>query len=190
MSLQRWSGSNWLLHCARCHVEANRGQRGCQHLQLPETHQVRAHNMFSRILKLQIFEFSISYCSTKNLLFGKKNNSYIGIFKSILILEWNSIQHGSKQAANLMGKKNQTSYIQDSWKMWWNRYRAQRAHLVQTEEQYIFIHDALVEVIEAGETHINKTALPRYIHSLQCIDVTDEKNHPPKVLEKQHKVCF
>ena len=66
--------------------------------------------------------------------------------------------------------------------------RAQRAHLVQTEEQYIFIHDALVEVIEAGETHINKTALPRYIHSLQCIDVTDEKNHPPKVLEKQHKV--
>ena len=66
--------------------------------------------------------------------------------------------------------------------------RAQRAHLVQTEEQYVFIHDALVEVIEAGETHINKTALPRYIHSLQCIDVTDEKNHPPKVLEKQHKV--
>ena len=43
--------------------------------------------------------------------------------------------------------------------------RAQRAHLVQTEEQYVFIHDALVEVIEAGETHINKTALPRYIHS-------------------------
>ena len=66
--------------------------------------------------------------------------------------------------------------------------RNQRAHLVQTEEQYVFIHDALVEVIEAGETHINKTALPRYIHSLQCIDVTDEKNHPPKVLEKQHKV--
>ena len=68
--------------------------------------------------------------------------------------------------------------------------RAQRAHLVQTEEQYVFIHDALVEVIEAGETHINKTALPRYIHSLQCIDVTDEKNHPPKVLEKQHKVMI
>ena len=68
--------------------------------------------------------------------------------------------------------------------------RTQRAHLVQTEEQYVFIHDALVEVIEAGETHINKTALPRYIHSLQCIDVTDEKNHPPKVLEKQHKVRF
>ena len=66
--------------------------------------------------------------------------------------------------------------------------RRQRNHLVQTEEQYIFIHDAVVEAIEAGETHINKTCLSRYIHGLQCIDVTDEKNHPPKVLEKQHKV--
>ena len=28
----------------------------------------------------------------------------------------------------------------------------------------------------------------RYIHSLQCIDVTDEKPHPFKVLEKQYKV--
>ena len=68
--------------------------------------------------------------------------------------------------------------------------RRQRNHLVQTEEQYVFIHDAVVEAIEAGETHINKTCLSRYIHGLQCIDVTDEKNHPPKVLEKQHKVKF
>jgi hypothetical protein len=75
MSLQRWSGSNWLLHCARCHVEANRGQRGCQHLQLPETHQVRVHNMFSRILN---FLFVIA--SEKNGFLVKKNNSDIGIF--------------------------------------------------------------------------------------------------------------
>ena len=68
--------------------------------------------------------------------------------------------------------------------------RRQRNHCVQTEEQYIFIHDAVVEAIEAGETHINKTCLSRYIHGLQCIDVTDEKNHPPKVLEKQHKVNY
>ena len=60
--------------------------------------------------------------------------------------------------------------------------------MVQTEEQYAFIHDALVEAIEAGETHITKSCLPKYIHSLQCIDVTDDKQNPYKVLEKQFKV--
>ena len=60
--------------------------------------------------------------------------------------------------------------------------------MVQTEEQYAFIHDALVEAIEAGETHINKSCLPKYIHSLQCIDLTDDKQNPYKVLEKQFKV--
>ena len=68
------------------------------------------------------------------------------------------------------------------------RVRKQRNGLVQTEEQYVFIHDALVEAIEAGETHITKACLPKYIHSLQCIDVTDEKPNPCKVLEKQYKV--
>ena len=67
-------------------------------------------------------------------------------------------------------------------------FRKQRNGLVQTEEQYVFIHDALVEAIEAGETHITKSCLPKYIHSLQCIDVTDEKPNPCKVLEKQYKV--
>ena len=67
--------------------------------------------------------------------------------------------------------------------------RKQRNHLVQTEDQYVFIHDALVEAIEAGETHITKSCLPKYIHGLQCIDVTDDQTHPHKVLEKQYKVC-
>ena len=54
----------------------------------------------------------------------------------------------------------------------------------------MFIHDALVEAIDAGETHITKACLPKYIHSLQCIDVTDEKPNPCKVLEKQYKVKY
>lgn len=69
-------------------------------------------------------------------------------------------------------------------------YRKQRNGLVQTEEQYSFIHDALVEAIEAGETHITKSCLPKYIHSLQCIDVTDDRPNPCKVLEKQYKVSY
>ena len=66
--------------------------------------------------------------------------------------------------------------------------RTQRNGLVQTEEQYAFIHDALVEAIEAGETHVTRSFLPKYLHSLQCIDITDDRSNPHKVLEKQFKV--
>ncbi|XP_060536953.1 tyrosine-protein phosphatase 99A isoform X2 [Cylas formicarius] len=45
--------------------------------------------------------------------------------------------------------------------------RAQRNFLVQTEEQYIFIHDALVEAIECGETDIMCDSFTRYLEVLQ-----------------------
>jgi receptor-type tyrosine-protein phosphatase gamma len=59
---------------------------------------------------------------------------------------------------------------------------------VQTEEQYIFIHDALLEAIESGETNINQAYLSRYIHNLQTSDALEGKAEPWKMLETQFKV--
>ncbi|OTF75202.1 tyrosine-protein phosphatase 99A-like protein, partial [Euroglyphus maynei] len=45
--------------------------------------------------------------------------------------------------------------------------RQQRNFLVQTEEQYIFIHDALMEFLDAGDTEVPSTHLLRYLQTLQ-----------------------
>ena len=51
--------------------------------------------------------------------------------------------------------------------------RHQRAFLVQTEDQFTFIHDCLAEAVDSGETNIRSSYLARYINSLQSNFTTD-----------------
>ncbi|KAG1714236.1 Tyrosine-protein phosphatase 99A [Nymphon striatum] len=68
-----------------------------------------------------------------------------------------------------------------------NHIRQQRNYLVQTEEQYIFLHDALVEAIESGESDINAAYLSRYIQSLQTA-AQPNSDKGWVLLEKQFKL--
>ena len=67
--------------------------------------------------------------------------------------------------------------------------RGQRNYMVQTEEQYIFVHDALAEAVASGETNINRAYLSRYINSLQSSFTTDENSIPWQLLDRQFKLA-
>ncbi|CAL4156072.1 unnamed protein product, partial [Meganyctiphanes norvegica] len=66
--------------------------------------------------------------------------------------------------------------------------RTQRNFLVQTEEQYIFIHDALLEAIQSGDTNIPAAGLGRYIRMLQAPGGSPDKPQPWYLLSHQFKL--
>ncbi|KAK8381218.1 hypothetical protein O3P69_008230 [Scylla paramamosain] len=66
--------------------------------------------------------------------------------------------------------------------------RTQRNFLVQTEEQYIFIHDALLEAIQSGDTNIPSGGVSRYIRMLQAPDNSQEKPQSWYLLSHQYKL--
>jgi protein tyrosine phosphatase len=62
--------------------------------------------------------------------------------------------------------------------------RHQRNYLVQTEEQFIFIYDVLVESLKSGETELNETSYKSYINSLNKAITVDGL----KLIERQYQL--
>jgi len=63
--------------------------------------------------------------------------------------------------------------------------RSQRNYMVQTEDQYVFIHDALVEAITSGNTEVPARNLYSHIQRLTRADPADSATG----MDLEFKVC-
>ena len=64
--------------------------------------------------------------------------------------------------------------------------RSQRNYMVQTEDQYFFIHEAMLEAIQCGDTEINAKDLPTAMQRLNEVVADDGST----AIELEFKVCF
>ena len=64
--------------------------------------------------------------------------------------------------------------------------RAQRNYMVQTEDQYIFIHDSLLEAVTCGNTEVPARSLSGHIQKL----MQPEPGETVTGMELEFKVCL
>lgn len=55
--------------------------------------------------------------------------------------------------------------------------RQQRNHMVQTEAQYVFIHDAILEAISSGNTEVAVDKLSQHMKQLEHVDEDQESGY-------------
>ena len=55
--------------------------------------------------------------------------------------------------------------------------RQQRNHMVQTEAQYVFVHDAVLEATSSGNTEVVVDHLSQHMKKLEHIDEENESGY-------------
>ena len=56
--------------------------------------------------------------------------------------------------------------------------RAQRNYMVQTEDQYVFIYESLLDAVESGNTEVPADSLYLHVQHLTTLYVADDPRQP------------
>jgi len=68
--------------------------------------------------------------------------------------------------------------------------RAQRNYMVQTEDQYVFIYEALLDAVQSGNTEVPADSLYLHVQHLTTLYVADDPRQPAVTgMELEFKVC-